>query len=83
MHQHISLQMGNRLQQAVQEEIIEIDPHVIVIKRQLCRTRICQCVDLFRLMDALSATGCGAVEKDRPTLLQEGKEDLPVRNDAL
>lgn len=73
------------MQQAFGEEIVDVDPNVVVIKGQINRPLNGQVVEL----SVFPNTGCSlalayfAVEEDRPALLEEGEESLSVRHQSL
>ena len=80
--QTLRLGVRNRLEHALVEEVVDVDPHIVVIESDLNGTWYLDLVPLRRRVLADGGRHGQPVEKGRPALLQEGKECLPVRNDA-
>ena len=70
----------NRQQRAFQKEVVDVDPHVGMVERQLGRAGERRCVARRRLAHS-GRPGRQAVQKERPPLLQEREERVAVGND--
>ena len=69
-----------RPQRALQKEVVDVDPHVGMVERQLGgageRRRVAR-----RRLAHRGRPGCQALQEDRPAFLQEPEERIPVAND--
>ena len=66
------------MQQPLDEQVVDVDPDVMVVEGKFDRSLNGQTVGLLILTNAGCPFGCLTVKEDRPALLEESEECLPV-----
>ena len=66
------------MQQPLDEQVVDVDTDVMVVEGQFDRSLNGQTVGLLFLTNAGRPFGCFTVKEDRPALLEECEERLPV-----
>ena len=72
--------MRNRTERTFQEQVVDVDPNVGMLERDLGRAAERKSVPLHRFMHR-ERSGRLPINKDRPPLLKERKECLAIQND--
>ena len=72
--------MRNRPERTFQEQVVDVDPHVGMVERELGRAAERKPVPLRRFMQRDRSGGL-PIKKDRPALLEKREERLAIRND--
>ena len=71
------------MQQTLYEQVVDVDSDVMVIEWQIDRSINGQTVWLLDFTNTRCPFGCLLVKEDRPSLLKECEECLPVSNQFL
>jgi hypothetical protein len=66
------------VQYPLHEQVVDVDPDVMVVEGQFDRSLNGQTIGLFVLTNAGCPFGCFTVKEYRPALLEEREERLPV-----
>ncbi len=81
--QGVRMVVWHGVQQSLDEQVVDVDPDVMVVEGQIDRSLNGQTVGLLVFTNTGCPFGCLAVEEDRPALLEECEECLPVRHQCL
>jgi len=71
------------MQQPLDEQVVDVDPDVMVVEWEFDGSLNGQTVGLLVLTNAGRPFGCFMVKEDRPAFLQESEEGFSVRHQRL
>ena len=81
--QGVRMLVRHGVQQTLDEQVLDVDPDVMVVEWQIDRSLDGQNIGFLTFTNTALTLCCFTIEEDRPALLQECEEYLPVRDQRL